>query len=560
MITTEPAKLTHNEVIKDAIPTLAGNIAATMASGTDQFSADDQQFTKFHGIYQQDDRDLRKTQKKFIMMIRGRIPGGIMTPAQWLTFDDLASTYGNNTLRITTRQSIQFHGVVMAGLGPLIKKINDCLLSTLAACGDVNRNITASPTPAQTTARVAMMADVHRVVAALAPQTKSYHAIWLDGVQLNLDDPANKDFVDPLYGKTYLPRKFKASFVLPPNNDMDVFTNDLGFIAIVEKGQLVGYNLAVGGGMGRTHGNVTTYPRLADVIGFFKPQHIVDIAKAVLTVHRDFGDRTDRKHARLKYVVAERGVDFVRSEIEQRVGFKLEPARAYQFTTTNDAYGWHKAVDGTNFLTLFVETGRIKDTDKARQKTALRRIAEQFGKIEFRLTANQNVLLANVSDADQPAINALLTEHGVRTENQASLLHGNSMACPALPTCGLALAESERMLPGLVDRIEKLCSDLGLGTEEIVIRSTGCPNGCARPYTAEIGFVGKAPGRYQLWLGGNASGTRLNKLFKEVIKEAELETELRPLLARFATERSAGERFGDWCDRTLLKEQPTAAN
>ncbi len=560
MITTEPAKLTHNEVIKDAIPTLAGNIAATMASGTDQFSADDQQFTKFHGIYQQDDRDLRKTQKKFIMMIRGRIPGGIMTPAQWLTFDDLAATYGNNTLRITTRQSIQFHGVVMAGLGPLIKKINDCLLSTLAACGDVNRNITASPTPAQTTARVAMMADVHRVVAALAPQTKSYHAIWLDGVQLNLDDPANKDFVDPLYGKTYLPRKFKASFVLPPNNDMDVFTNDLGFIAIVEKGQLVGYNLAVGGGMGRTHGNVTTYPRLADVIGFFKPQHIVDIAKAVLTVHRDFGDRTDRKHARLKYVVAERGVDFVRSEIEQRVGFKLEPARAYQFTTTNDAYGWHKAVDGTNFLTLFVETGRIKDTDKARQKTALRRIAEQFGNIEFRLTANQNVLLANVSDADQPAINALLTEHGVRTENQASLLHGNSMACPALPTCGLALAESERMLPGLVDRIEKLCGDLGLGTEEIVIRSTGCPNGCARPYTAEIGFVGKAPGRYQLWLGGNASGTRLNKLFKEVIKEAELETELRPLLARFATERSAGERFGDWCDRTLLKEQPTAAN
>ncbi len=560
MITTEPAKLTHNEVIKDAIPTLAGNIAATMASGTDQFSADDQQFTKFHGIYQQDDRDLRKTQKKFIMMIRGRIPGGIMSPAQWLTFDDLAATYGNNTLRITTRQSIQFHGVVMAGLGPLIKKINDCLLSTLAACGDVNRNITASPTPAQTTARVAMMADVHRVVAALAPQTKSYHSIWLDGVQLNLDDPANKDFVDPLYGKTYLPRKFKASFVLPPNNDMDVFTNDLGFIAIVEKGQLVGYNLAVGGGMGRTHGNVTTYPRLADVIGFFKPQHIVDIAKAVLTVHRDFGDRTDRKHARLKYVVAERGVDFVRSEIEQRVGFKLEPARAYQFTTTNDAYGWHKAVDGTNFLTLFVETGRIKDTDKARQKTALRRIAEQFGNIEFRLTANQNVLLANVSDADQPAINALLTEHGVRTENQASLLHGNSMACPALPTCGLALAESERMLPGLVDRIEKLCGDLGLGTEEIVIRSTGCPNGCARPYTAEIGFVGKAPGRYQLWLGGNASGTRLNKLFKEVIKEAELETELRPLLARFATERTPSERFGDWCDRAVLKEQPTAAN
>ncbi len=561
MITTEPtAKVTHNEVIKDAIPTLAGNIAATVASGTDQFSADDQQFIKFHGIYQQDDRDLRKTQKKFIMMIRGRIPGGIMTPAQWITFDDLATTYGNNTLRITTRQSIQFHGVVMSGLGPLIKKINDSLLSTLAACGDVNRNVMAAPTPVQTTARATMVADVHRVVAALAPKTTAYHAIWIDGVQLSLDDPANKDFVDPLYGKTYLPRKFKTAFVMPPVNDMDVLTNDLGFIAIVENGQLVGYNLTVGGGMGRSHGQSTTYPRLADVMGFVTSEQVVEVAKAVLTVHRDFGDRTDRKHARLKYVVAEKGVDFVRAEIEQRAGFKLGPARAYKFTSSNDTYGWQKALDGTNFLTLFVETGRIKDTDKVRQKTALRRIAEKFSGIEFRLTGNQNVILANVSDADQAAITALFAEHGVRTENQASLLHGNSMACPALPTCGLALAESERMLPGLVDRVEKLCGDLGLGSEEIIIRSTGCPNGCARPYMAEIAFVGKAPGRYQLWLGGNAAGTRLNTLFKDVVKDPEIETELRPLLARFAKERSASERFGDWCDRVVLKEQVPATN
>jgi len=555
---TTPGAVTHNEVIKTAIPTLAGNIAATVASGTDQFSADDQQFIKFHGIYQQDDRDARKTGKKFIMMVRGRIPGGLMTPAQWIAFDDLATNYANNTLRITTRQSIQFHGIVMSGLGPLIKKINDCLLSTLAACGDVNRNVMASPAPAQDNARAAMVADVHRVVAALAPQTKAYHAIWIDGVQLNLDDPANKDFVDPLYGKTYLPRKFKTAFVLPPVNDMDVFTNDLGFIGIVEGGQLVGYNLTVGGGMGRSHGNDATYPRLADVLGFLTPAQVVDVAKAVLTTHRDFGDRTDRKHARLKYVLQERGVDFVRNEIEQRAGFKLQPARAFKFTTTSDNYGWHRAIDGTNFLTLFVETGRVKDVDGRRQKTALRRIAEKFPNIEFRLTGNQNVILANVSDADKAGINAVFAEHGVRTENQASLLHGNSMACPALPTCGLALAESERALPGLVDRIEKLCGDLGLGAEEIVIRSTGCPNGCARPYMAEIGFVGKAPGRYQLWLGGNASGTRLNKLFKDVLKEAELETELRPLLARFATERNASERFGDWCDRVLLKEAAAA--
>ena len=553
MIATEPVKLTHNEAIKTAIPTLAGNIAATMASGTDQFSADDQQFIKFHGIYQQDDRDLRKTGKKFMMMIRGRIPGGVMSPAQWITFDDLATNYGNNTLRITTRQSIQFHGVVMSGLGALIKKINESLLSTLAACGDVNRNVTASCTPSQTEARAEMMQDCHRIVDALAPQTKAYHSIWIDNVQLKLDDAENKDFVDPLYGQTYLPRKFKTAFVLPPVNDMDIFTNDLGFIAIVENGKLVGYNLAVGGGMGRSHGNAETYARLADVIGCFPKEHVVEVAKAVLTIHRDFGDRTDRKHARLKYVVAERGAEFIREQVNQRAGITLAPARDYQFTTTGDVYGWHKALDGSWFFTLFVETGRIKEA----KKLALRKIAEKFAGVEFRLSANQNVLVANVAEADKAAINAVFAEHGVKTDAQASVLHAASMACPSLPTCGLALAESERMLPGLVDRIEKLCAEAGLRGEEIIIRSTGCPNGCARPYMAEMAFVGKAPGRYQLWLGGNASGTRLNRVFKDVIKEADVETELRPLFTRFAKERNSGERFGDWCDRVILKEQAT---
>lgn len=561
MINSETAlKVTHNEVIKEANPTLAGTIAASVAANAEQFSADDQQFIKFHGIYQQDDRDLRKTAKKYILMVRGRIPGGVMTPQQWITFDDLASTYGNNTLRVTTRQSIQFHGVVMSGLGPLVKRINECLLSTLAACGDVNRNVMAAPTPVQTAPRAQMMQDVYRVVEALAPKTRAYHAIWIDGVQLDLEDPANRDFVDPLYGKTYLPRKFKTAFVMPPVNDMDVFTNDLGFIAIVEGGHLVGYNLAVGGGMGRSHGQTTTYPRLADVLGFFPPERVVEVAKAVLTVHRDFGDRTDRKHARLKYVVAERGVDWTRAEVERRAGFKLEPARPFVFTTTSDQYGWHRALDGTWFLTVFVETGRIKDQGARRQKTALRRVAERFAGVEFRLTANQNVILANVAEADKAALTALLGEHGIQVENQATPLHAAAMACPALPTCGLALAESERMLPGLVDRIEKLCAEVGLAGEEIIIRSTGCPNGCARPYMAEIAFVGKAPGRYQLWLGGNASGTRLNKLFKDVVKEAEVETELRPILSRYARERSPGERFGDWCERVFLKEQTGAAN
>ena len=547
-----PVKLTHNEEIKAAIPTLAGTIAATIADdSTDHFSEDDNQFLKFHGSYQQDDRDLRKTGKKYIMMIRGRIPGGIMTAKQWCVFDDLATHYGNNTLRITTRQSIQFHGVVKSGLRPLVAKINEALLSTLAACGDVNRNVMAAPTPAYTKAREQVIADAHKVAMALAPQTQAYHSIWIDGVQLDNEAAENKNFVDPLYGKTYLPRKFKIGFVIPPVNDMDIFTNCLGFIAVVENDQRIGYNLAVGGGMGRSHGNVQTFPRLADVIGFLTPDKLVDVAKAVLTIHRDFGDRTDRKHARLKYVVAERGVKFMQDEVNQRAGITLAPAKPYKFTTTADLLGWHKATDEKWFLGMFVETGRVKNA----QKIALRDVAEKFPNIEFRLSGNQNVILANATDADKAAITALFATHGVKTENQARVLHAAAMACPSLPTCGLGLAESERMLPGMIDRIEKLCGEVGLTNEEIIIRSTGCPNGCARPYMAELAFVGKAPGRYQVWLGGNASGTRLNRIWKDVMKEADIETELRPVLVRFVKERNGSERFGDWCDRVFLNEQ-----
>jgi sulfite reductase (NADPH) hemoprotein beta-component len=551
-----PAKLTHNEDIKDAIPTLAGTIAATLNdAGADHFSEDDNQFLKFHGSYQQDDRDLRKTGKKYIMMVRSRVPGGVMTARQWQVFDLLATAYGNNTLRITTRQTIQFHGVLKSGLRAVIQGINNSLLSTLAACGDVNRNVLAPPTPAYTKAREQVLADCKKVAFAVAPQTKAYHSIWIDGVQLKLDDADNKNFVDSLYGKTYLPRKFKIAFVIPPVNDLDVFTNCLGLIAIVENDQLVGYNIAVGGGMGRSHGNEQTFPRLADVLGFFTPDKLVDVAKAVLTIHRDFGDRTDRKHARLKYVVAERGVDWTRAEIEKRAGLTLAPAKPCKFTTTGDLYGWNRAVDGKWFLTLFVETGRVKDNEGRKLKTALRQIADKFTSLEFRLSANQNLILANVAESDKAAINSILAANGVKTENQASVLHAAAMACPALPTCGLALAESERMLPGLIDRIEKLCAEVGLAGEEIIIRSTGCPNGCARPYMAEIAFVGKAPGRYQVWLGGDTAGTRLNRIWKDVMKETDIETEFRPVLARYAKERNRGERFGDWCDRVFLNEK-----
>ncbi|HEX7632429.1 MAG TPA: NADPH-dependent assimilatory sulfite reductase hemoprotein subunit [Lacunisphaera sp.] len=551
-----PAPLSKNEVLKQRIPTLAGNIAATLADpALEKFSEDDEQFIKFHGIYQQDDRDLRKTGKKWLVMIRGRIPGGVMTSNQWKVFDDLATQYGNNTLRVTTRQSIQFHGVVKAGLGPIIKRINESLLSTLAACGDVNRNVMASPTPAITRARDEVIKDANLVTAALAPKTPAYHAIWVDETQLNLDAPENTTFTDPLYGQLYLPRKFKTAFVIPPVNDMDVFTNDLGFIAITQGDRLLGYNVAVGGGLGRSHGNVQTYPRMADVVGFVTRDRVVDIAKAVLTIHRDFGDRTNRKHARLKYVVEEKGVAWVTAEINRRTNNALSGVRRYEFTSTSDVYGWHRAVDGSLFLTLFVQTGRIKDVAGHAMKSALRAVAEKFPHLEFRLTANQNVVLANIPPADRGPIDALLATHGVKTENQASVLHAASMACPSLPTCGLGLAESERALPGLINRIEKLAAELGLAGEEIIVRSTGCPNGCARPYMAEIGFVGKAPGKYQLWFGGNASGTRLNQVYREVIKEADLENELRPVLTRWKEERLPGERFGDFCSRVVLPEQ-----
>ena len=544
--------LTRNELLKQGIPTLAGHIAATLADpAAECFSSDDEQFLKFHGIYQQDDRDRRKIAKHYMFMIRGRIPGGVLSAAQYRVFDDLATRHGNGTLRITTRQSFQFHGVVKRGLGPLMKSINDALVDTLAACGDVNRNVMAPVVPAISAARQEVYEDARRVSEALLPQTKAYHSIWVEGVQLNVEDAANRDFVDPLYGKQYLPRKFKAAFVIPPSNDVDLYANCLGFIAIIEDGRLVGYNLAAGGGMGRSHGNEATYPRMADVVGFLPKDKVVDVARAVLTVHRDFGDRTDRKHARLKYVLQERGVDWFRSEVEARVGFRLGPVRSFAFTSQSDLLGWHRGLDGRWFAGLWVDMGRVKDKDDQRLKAGLRAVADQFPGVEFRLTANQNIVVANVDDAAKDAITAVLMAHGVDVARQSTRMHHASIACPALPTCGLSLAESERYLPGLVDQIEGVMAEVGIPDEEIFIRMTGCPNGCARPYMAEIGFVGKGPGRYQLWLGGNATSTRLARVHKEMVKEAEILPELRGLFVRFAAERTPGERFGDWAARTL---------
>jgi sulfite reductase (NADPH) hemoprotein beta-component len=552
------AKPSRNETLKEACPTLAGSIGATLANAVvDRFSEDDCEFLKFHGLYQSDDRDLRKTAKRYIFLVRLRLPGGVMRPNQYLTFDRLAAQYGNDTLRITSRQTFQLHGVVKSGLGLIMKGIHESLCTTLAACGDVARNVMAPPAPATDSWGEQVQADARMVSEALLPRTPAYHQIWVDGQPLDLQEPADKDFVDPLYGKTYLPRKFKVAFTAPPLNDVDVFSNCLGFVAIAEQGQLAGYNLLAGGGLGMSYGTPATYPRLADVIGFVPRAQVVQAARAVLSIHRDFGDRSNRKHARLKFILQEKGVEWFRNQLQERLGFALEQARPVQFTRQGDLFGWHRQLNGKYFLGLYIEAGRIKDTIDCQLKTALRRVVERF-QTEVRLTPSQNVLLTDVSPTDIETIASLLAEHGVAVKPPMVTIRQTAMVCPSLPTCGRALAEAERVFPSLLSGIEQALAEVGLKDERIIIRMTGCPNNCARPLLAEIGLVGKAPNKYHLYLGGNEAGTRLNHLFKESIRSEELVNELRPLFIRFARERQPGERFGQFCERVILSPQQSA--
>ncbi|MBA3848954.1 MAG: NADPH-dependent assimilatory sulfite reductase hemoprotein subunit [Opitutus sp.] len=545
--------LAKNEWLKQRDPTLAGDIAATLADPEAlRFSDDDEQFIKFHGFYQQDDRDKRKTGKEYIFMIRNRLPGGIVTPEQYLVFDDLAARYGNNTLRITSRQAFQWHGVVKRGLGPLLKAINDALSTTLAACGDVARNVMAPSTPSTSPLVDEVLADSELVSRELLPRATSYHQMWVDGNELNLGRQAPAE--DPLYGRTYLPRKFKTAFAIPPLNDVDVFTNCLGFVALADPanpGRVLGYNLLAGGGLGMSHGNKATFPRVADVLGYFPRAHLVDVAKAVLAAYRDHGDRTNRKHARLKYVLAEKGAAWFRAEVEARAGFKLGEPRPMRFTKQGDLFGWHRQSDGRWFLGLYVEAGRVQDTPARQLKTALRRIVEKH-RVEVRLTPSQNLLLAHIPEAARADIGALLAEHGVAVENQAAAVRRASMACPSLPTCGLGLAESERALPGILDDFERELAALGLAGEEIIVRMTGCPNGCARPYMAEIGFVGRAPNKYNVYVGGDEASLSLNHEFRASVKREDLMKELAPLLRRWRDERLPGERFGRFAQRAIL--------
>ena len=517
---------------------------------TGAIAEDDTHLSKFHGVYQQDDRDVRNERKRqrlepaYSFMIRARVPGGVCTTDQWLNMDEIARMRANGTIRLTTRQAFQLHGVIKGDLRAAIRGINQALMDTLAACGDVNRNVMCSPMPA--------LSEVHREVQAhaeslsehLTPATSAYHEIWLDGKKLQSPEPE----VEPIYGDTYLPRKFKIAFVVPPQNDVDVYAQDLGFIAIVEQGAVRGFNVTVGGGMGMSHGESATYPRLADVMGFCTTEQVNAVAEAVVTIQRDFGDRTNRKHARLKYTIDDRGLDWLRSEIERRLGWQLEKPRPFAFVGNGDVYGWQRSTDGLWHYTLFIQNGRILDAGDRRLMAGLRKIAAAH-KGDFRLTPNQNLIISNVSDDDREQITELLREFGIENSQQASPLRLHSMACVAFPTCGLAMAESERYLPSLIDRIDERLEVHGLRDEAMTIRMTGCPNGCARPYIAEIGLVGKGPGQYNLYLGAGFAGDRLNKLYRENIDEEEILAALDPLFARYAGERNNGEHFGDFAVR-----------
>ncbi|NRR03905.1 assimilatory sulfite reductase (NADPH) hemoprotein subunit [Brevibacillus sp. RS1.1] len=550
-----PNSAPHSDVedIKRKSDYLRGSLAETLEDRiSGSIPEDDNRLMKFHGSYMQDDRDLRNERSKqklepaYQFMVRVRAAGGVVTPEQWLMMDDIAQQFANGTIRLTTRQSFQLHGVIKWNMKQVIQEVNEALLSTLAACGDVNRNVMCNPNPYESEVHQEVYEWAKKISNHLDPRTRAYHEIWLD--EEKVVDSRDGVEQEPIYGPVYLPRKFKIGIAVPPANDVDVFSQDLGFIAIHEEGRLLGFNVAVGGGMGMTHGDPKTYPQVARVIGFVTPEQVLEVAEKTVMIQRDYGDRAVRKHARFKYTIDDRGIEWFIHELEQRLGWELEQVRPYHFEHNGDRYGWVKGSDDNWHFTLFIQNGRVKDEDNYLLKSGLREIAKVHTG-DFRLTPNQNLLIGNVTSERKPEIEQIIQAYGLTDGATYSALRRNSMACVSLPTCGLAMAEAERYLPTLLDEIELILDEAGLRDEEIVIRMTGCPNGCARPALAEISFIGKAVGKYNMYLGGGFSGNRLNKLYRENIGEAEILNELRPILNRYAKEREEGEHFGDFVIR-----------
>jgi len=544
--------LSDFERIKAKSNYLRGTIVEGLADPvTGAISDDDNKLLKFHGSYLQDDRDLREERRQqklepaYAFMLRARLPGGVVTPAQWLVFDRIAQEYANGTLRITTRQTFQWHGIIKRKLKPTIAAIHDALAGTIAACGDVVRNVVSTANPIESAAHAEAYAWAVQLSAELAPKTRAYHEIWLDGEALIGEPESTVTEQEPLYGATYLPRKFKIGLAIPPLNDIDVFSQDLGLVAIIEAGTLRGFNVAIGGGMGATHGDPTTYPRLASVIGFVTPQQLFAVAETIVRIQRDWGNRSERKHARLKYTLDHRGLDVFKAELQARLGFTLEPTRPHHFEHSGDRYGWVEGHDGRWHLTLHIESGRLADVGTNRWLTGLRELAKVHTG-DFRMTCNQNVIVANVTAADRARIDAIAHEYGLDGYLRQTGIRRHAIACVALPTCGLAMAESERYLPGLLPKLEWLLDQHGLADAPILLRLSGCPNGCSRPYLGEIALVGRGPGRYDLRLGADFSGQRLNTVYRENVDEAAILAALDPLFVRYAAERAPSEGFGDF--------------
>ena len=544
------SKLSAIEKIKVESDALRGSIVQSLQDEiTGAIREDDQAVIKFHGMYQQDDRDRReeraakKLDRLYTFMIRLRLPGGFITGRQWIDANSIAGENSTGVIKITTRQTIQLHGLIKAKIKPTIQAFNEAHLDSIATCGDINRNVSCSSNPKESPLHHEVFAYADKISKLLMPKTKAYYEIWLDEEML-LDKKVEED---PLYQDRYMPRKFKIGIAIPPNNDVDVFTNDIGLIAIIENGKLQGFNIAIGGGLSTTHGNAETYARLGTVIGFTDTEEkVLKTVYEILTVQRDNGNRSDRKLARLKYTVDRMGVNAYRGEVEKRTGFALQPARPYTFTSRADRYGWEQNEKGKWYYTLFIENGRVLDDEKLAMKTALLEVAKT-GKTNFLFTSNQNMIISDVAAKDKDTIHEILVRFNIIQHTAtASAIRKNSMACVALPTCPLALAEGQRYLPELIGKIEPLLIKHQLENENIIMRMTGCPNGCARPYAAEIGLVGTAAGRYNLHLGGDNEGERLNKLYKESLDEGQILMELDELFGSFKIERSDKESFGDY--------------
>jgi sulfite reductase (NADPH) hemoprotein beta-component len=547
-------KLGADERMKDASNYLRGTIATGLLDRITGSvpSAHDVKLMKFHGIYQQDDRDLRderrrqKLEPAYQFMIRVRMPGGVCTPAQWLKLDELARAHGGETLRITTRQTFQFHWVLKDSLRPIVQGLHETLLDTIAACGDDSRGVMCAVDPQSSRFHAEVSAMAKRVSDHVIPKTRAYHEIWYGDECVASSEPE-----EPFYGRTYMPRKFKIGFALPPSNDIDVYAQDLGFIAIGGPDGLEGFNVVIGGGMGRTDKTPETYPRLASLIGYVPVDMVTACADATMTVQRDYGDRKDRQHARFKYTIDDKGLDWIKAEIERHMGQPFEEARPFVFTSNGDSFGWTETPDGRHHRTLFIENGRLD----LKRLDALRAVA-RVHRGTFRMTPNQNVIIAGVRGEDRAAIDAILAEH-LPGQDDVSVLRRCSIACVALPTCGLAMAESERYLPGLIDKIDAIMAEHGLADEPITIRMSGCPNGCSRPYIAEIALTGRAPGKYNLYVGGGFHGERLNRMIRENVGESVILEVLGDLLGRYARERNPGEHFGDFTIRAGIVREVT---